>query len=163
MSEYLLGMIGIVLFLAIITMILPQGKTAELTKSIARLACTVTVLSPIAFFFLDGQSLGAFFEKTVIETDDAFIEYSNEIHIESVENRLEQELNSRFNVTTNVNVAWEAVSIKDGQYLVEKLRINQILVLVETDEETSRSIQSFLRQTYQCEAEVQAWKETNIS
>ena len=135
MSGYLLGIIGIVLFSALITMVLPQGKTAEFIKSITRVACTVAILTPILQFFID-DNLSDFFTKTVIETDASFIQYSNEIHVKSAEKMLENALEERFETDVAIMLEWNVEIIENGQYTAEKVRIDKMIIYANSDERT---------------------------
>ncbi|MFR1983862.1 MAG: stage III sporulation protein AF [Christensenellaceae bacterium] len=81
MSAYLLSIIGIVLLTAILSAVLPDGKTVKFIKGIAKLCCLAVILAPVLGFFKeasDGKINFPFFSsETVIETDGAFIDYSS--------------------------------------------------------------------------------------
>lgn len=138
-------------------MILPEGKTAEIIKSIARLACTVAILSPILSFFVDAECFDFFFKKTVIDTDKAFIEYSSKLHVDSTETMIENQLRERFECEVDASIEWSLQTTKNGQYSVEKVRIDNILVFAAAEQSARESIQEFLSSTYACKAEVRAW------
>ena len=46
MSGYLLGVIGMVLFCAVLTVVIPHGKTSKMVHAISRIACVVAILAP---------------------------------------------------------------------------------------------------------------------
>ena len=77
MSGYLLSVVGIVLFTSILLAIVPTGKTSEIVKAIARLACVVTILAPIVQFFVSDGEFGTFFVESSIQTESTFIQYSS--------------------------------------------------------------------------------------
>ena len=102
MNEYLLSVIGTVLFSAILLAILPEGKTTELIKGMARLACLIAILTPVAQFFVEGGDFNAIFQEKSIETQASFIEYCSDKHIKEAENLLEIELKNRYSSIESV-------------------------------------------------------------
>ena len=51
MSAYLLSIIGIVLLTAILSAVLPDGKTVKFIKGIAKLCCLAVILPPVHRIF----------------------------------------------------------------------------------------------------------------
>ena len=108
MSAYVLSVIGIILISAILTAILPSGKTSTVVKSVTRLACVISIVMPVLIFFQSGEwSVGqTFFQEdfaeTVIQTDEAFIQYYSEKRVLETENTLEEELYKEFQIKTDV-------------------------------------------------------------
>ena len=158
MSEYLLGMIGTVLLCALLTSIFPQGKTAEIIKSVARLACLVAILAPILRFFVDGGNLDAFFEKSVIQTDWKFIEYCSEKHIENAENLLESSLYEEFSVMAIISIQWRMETDEEEFFQTEKIKIEKINVQAQADDTMCKRIQEAIEEKYQCDVEVRIWE-----
>ena len=157
MSEYLLGIIGTVLFSAILMAILPNGKTSSMIKSVARLACLVVVLSPLVGFFKEGEVFGDNFLKTGIRTDKNFIEYCSKISIENAENALEQHLKERYGREFEVTFLWEERKMDEGVYEVERIKIMKAILLPTTGElsqKEGKEIQSYLLENFNFPSEV---------
>ena len=57
MNGYLISVVGTVLLCALLTAILPEGKTANLIKAVAKLACLVAIIAPVPAF-LQQSSFG---------------------------------------------------------------------------------------------------------
>ena len=120
MSAYLLSIIGIVLLTAILSAVLPDGKTVKFIKGIAKLCCLAVILAPVLGFFKeasDGKINFPFFSsETVIETDGAFIDYCSTKRIENAETELEKKLEETFSVRVGVTLLWEYCgSIAEGE------------------------------------------------
>ena len=104
MSGYLLGVIGVVLFCSLVTIVLPHGKTASIVHNISRLACIVAILAPIPSYFVKGTS--GFFQKNSIEADEEFIKYSSELRIREAEEGLQQVLCEKYGEGLQINLYW---------------------------------------------------------
>ena len=136
MREYLLSLIGVVLLSAILTGILPDGKASALIKSVMRMVCILSIISPILTFITSGSLSVASgknsvtnFSETGIQLDGSFIHYYSEMRISETEKALEQELLGRFSVETSVKIAWEMVSEEVGKNTsIEVVKITQIRV-----------------------------------
>ncbi len=119
MSAYVLSVIGIILISAILTAIVPSGKTSTAIKSVTRLACVLAIVMPVLSFFQSGEwSIGkTFFQEdfseTVIQTDELFIQYYSEMRVRETEKALEKKLYEQFHVKADVQLTW---GIKKGEY-----------------------------------------------
>ena len=96
MNGYLLSIAGVVVLSAILSSVLPNGKTSGLIKSIMRMACILAIISPIITFFHSGslsvsgvKNSDAIFSQSVIEQERAFIHYHREMRIAETERALE--------------------------------------------------------------------------
>ena len=146
MREYLLSIIGVILLAAILTGILPNGKTAGLIKSIMHMVCILTIISPILSFFFAGTISGigikkstAFFPQLVIETDASFIHYNSEMRIAETEDALEKDIYEKFKIKTDVRLLWEIKSGTAGHNEVSDLiKITQIFVKIKAGQEEER-------------------------
>lgn len=114
LSNYLLAIAGTVVAAAIVTAIAPEGKTAALVKTAAKLACLCVVSQPIASYFvaLKKGEISAFFDKTfsadcVITIDESFIKYCSGIRIDSLRQTIEKELFEKYALTFSVQIEWE--------------------------------------------------------
>ena len=121
MSGYLLAIIGIVLLTGILSAVLPEGKTAKFIKGMTKLCCLAVILAPILGFFhkvaTGGEINFPFFSsETVIETDDAFIDYCSTKRIENAESELKKKLRETFSAEVEVTLLWEyRSSITEGE------------------------------------------------
>ena len=137
MTEYLLSITGFILFSTILTNVLPAGKTSVLIKGIFRLCAYLSFLMPIAKFVENYTNSGEeiftnYFEKSVIKTDEAFIEYCNEKRILEAEARIEKELKSEYLVDTDVTIV---VFCEDNRLQIEKIIIDENDISTEQKEE----------------------------
>ena len=154
MSEYLLGVIGTVLFSAILTMITPEGKTAVIIKAVTRLACLVVILLPILNFFQTGRLFEINFANSGIRSDMKFIEYCSKINVENAEKLLKEEIEKEFELPCEVTLFWEEVKEREKGYEVFKIRILKAEIIGMFDEKTAEMIETFIQKEYSCEAEV---------
>ena len=139
MNAYLLSVIGTVLISAVITAIIPEGKTATVIRNVAKLACTVSILAPILNFFKTGdldkggeltQTATENFSKNSIQTDEAFIQYYCEIRVRETERALEQELAESFGVSAKVTLSWEMYAEEVyGLYDEQAIQIKAVKIL----------------------------------
>ncbi len=104
MSEYLLSVIGMVLFCSVLSMIIPQGKTSTIVQAIGRLACILAILSPLAGYFIDDSK--GIFSQSGIEVDETFIKYYSEMRIEEAEERLERQLKEEYGEALVLTLYW---------------------------------------------------------
>ncbi len=158
MNEYLLSVIGTVLLSAVLTAIMPEGKTASVIKGIARLACLLAIIAPILNFFQKGELEFAgenfsdkFFSESVIQTDEAFIKYYSEIRIEETENALEKEIHDKYAISTSVSITWENVLKEfDNKYTDKEIKITAIHVKLKSqaEEEVKSDMWEYLTKNY---------------
>lgn len=110
-SGYLLSVIGVVLISAVLTTLIPNGRTSNLIKTLTRLACILIIIAPIPAF-LKGEKdnvsvFGDFFQDSVIETDESFIDYYRQLRVQNAEDQLENELLEKYDVTCAVKLTWQ--------------------------------------------------------
>ena len=165
MNVYLLSVIGTVLISAILTALIPEGKTATVIRSVAKLACTVAILAPILRFFKTGElSEGGElstastenFSKISIQADEEFIQYYCEIRVRETECALEKELAENHGVSADVTLLWEIrreeiYRIYDGQEIYVKavqISPNQAMVA-----EIQAKIKEKFQKEYGCEVQ----------
>ena len=155
MNEYLLGVIGTVLICALLTAILPQGKTSGVIKAITRMACILAIIAPMLKYLQTGTldstiNVDKNFSKTVIETDEAYIKYYSEMRIRETETALEKEISDRYGFSSEVRLRWERVLENKGKYTTEAVQIQAIEVKVSGDlsEEQARDMYEYLTKNY---------------
>ena len=156
MNGYLLSVIGIVLFSSVLLAVLPSGKTGEVIKGVARIACVVAILSPVVYFFVDGGDLNSFFGESGIETGAEFIQYCSEQRIEAAEKQLLKELSLKYPGIQTVKCYWTNTEITYGEYTAEGVKIIRIVVCVDgvLPTNTEREVIEYLFTQYGCEGQV---------
>ena len=156
MSGYLLSVIGIVLFSSILVAVLPTGKTGDMIRGITRIACVITMLSPVVYFFVDDGALDSFFGETGIETEATFIQYCCEERIEEAENLLQKELSAKYDGVDTVEIEWENEAVDFKGYTASEVKIIKIVVYV--NRAFSNNVQEemieYLFNQYGCEGQV---------
>lgn len=152
MSGYLLSVIGTVLFASILLAILPDGKTSELIKGMARLACLVAILAPVAQFFVEGGDFNAIFKEKGIETQGAFIEYCSDKHIQETQNLLEDDLKNRYPFIEWVELQCVQETSCENGYEEQIIRVQyvKIFVLETISSAQETAVKEYLEQEYGC-------------
>ena len=156
MSEYLLSVIGVVLFSSVLLAVLPNGKTGEMIRGIARIACVITILSPVVYFFVDAGKLDGFFKEKGIEAESAFIEYCSKERIEEAEELLKKELSEKYEGVERVELQWRDEPISYGGYTANGVKIEKIFVYLNkgiTSSDQEKLIEYLFNQ-YGCEGQV---------
>ncbi len=155
MNGYLLTVIGTVIFSSVLTAILPDGKTSGVVKGVAKLALVLVIVSPILQFFQNGDFgedfLGENFSKSVIQTDERYIQYYSEMRINETEKALENELLKTFGIKTQVCLNWSSENeIVQGVYTVDSVKINRIQVVTDGKQngEVVKSVWEYLTKNY---------------
>ena len=158
LSEYLLSLIGVVLLSAILTAIIPEGKTAGLIKSVMRMVCVLAIISPILTFLGDGalsisgiKNSTSILSETGIQQDSAFIHYYSEMRVTEAEKALQEEIFERFSVNCEVELLWGFESEKVGKNTdIELIKITQICVkmIEKQEEEVVRKMWEHLTENY---------------
>lgn len=158
MNEYLLCVIGTVIVSAILTAILPEGKTLGLVKTITRLACILAIVSPVLRFLRVGElTFGGMenskeiFSQSVIEGEEAFIEYYSEMRIRETERALESELSEKYGLDTEVTLLCEKQTERvDGKYISNRIKIKEIRVKLKksSNEEVLKKMWEYLTKNY---------------
>ena len=131
MSGYLLSVVGIVLVSAILSNVLPQGKTYKTLKTVIRMACLLVVVSPVLTVFQNGESgtgsngvFQSFFKEKVIETDQTYIDYCREKTVSTAEEKLSAELEKKFSYQIFVTIRYKMEETnlddlkKQGEWLI---------------------------------------------
>lgn len=158
MNGYLLSIIGTVLLCSIITVIIPNGKTAGTVKGIAKLVCVLAIIAPILRFFKTGELDWTTskidennFSKSVIEIDQDFIQYYSESRVRETERQMETLLKEEFNIETAVSLRWEFESeTVASRYEWERIRIKQIYVKMPENLSANawNDVQEYLKKNY---------------
>ncbi len=164
MNEYLLSIIGVVLLSALITAIVPEGKTAPVIKAVSRLVCVLAILSPVLRFFQEktalenAEDLPTFFSQSVIDEQDAFIKYYSEMRAQATERALEKELNDKFDVQAKVSLFWEIPIEYLGEYSAfDGIQITKIHIKFEENAMggDNEGMMEYLRKNYCSEVQIE--------
>lgn len=149
MNEYLLSIVGTVLLSAILTAILPDGKTSGLIKGVTRLACTLVIISPIVTLFqsetgsfLETKKSDDIFSQSVIDAEQTFIHYYSELRVRETEKALAREIAEKQEIEVTVSLEWTRE--------MEDIRIDKICVKTykQEDEEVLKRVWEHLTENY---------------
>lgn len=149
MNEYLLSIVGTVLLSAILTAILPDGKTSGLIKGVTRLACTLVIISPIVTLFqsetgsfLETKKSDDIFSQSVIDAEQTFIHYYSELRVRETEKALAREIAEKQEIEVTVSLEWTREK--------EDIRIDKICVKTykQEDEEVLKKVWEHLTENY---------------
>ena len=144
MNGYLLSVIGIILISAVITAILPNGKTASSIKTVLKLACILVVVAPVLKYIKNEKNPQKNPENSVIQTDEDFIKYYSELRIQLAEREISEELQTNFLINSEVKADW---TLNDGEIYIKKV------FLTLSNDEKKEEIRSFLTKKYGFEVE----------
>ena len=143
MSAYLLSVIGTVLICALLSIVLPEGKTSKMVFSASKVACVVAIVAPIPSL-LSGSSMD-FFGETSIETDVEFIKYCKELRIVEAQGTLEKELREKYGDGLTVTLFW-GWDKQDGE---EEIKVYRVDVAYQSLTESQKNeIYDFIYENY---------------
>lgn len=158
MSEYLLRVIGAVILSAMMVAVFPNGKTAGIMKAVSRLVCILAIISPVLRFFQsgtfawqEGENSTEIFTQTVIESENAFIEYYSEMRIRETERGVESELLEKYGMEAKVSLTYEyQEELVKELYVEKKIKITAIRVTPTqpVDEEVLKGMWEYLTKNY---------------
>ena len=155
MNEYLLCIIGTVLFSAFVVAILPEGKMSGTIKGVAKMVCLLTIIAPIPQYLQkqgktqEYQITQEFFSATVIQSDVHFIQYYSEMRIADAERALQDEIRQVFSCDTEISIEIEPITAQT--YLSDiKIQCLRVCFLTEEMGEKQQEIQDYLTERYGC-------------
>lgn len=156
MNGYLLSVIGTILLSAIITAILPDGKTSTMIKNVTKLACVLAIVAPVLQFFTKTNAVAdknsqMFFSQSVIRPDEEFIQYYWSMRIRATESAISKELKEKYSVNTSIELLCSTESeTVDGKYQSDEIKVTKIYVRFEEEpnEEVKRSMWEYLTKNY---------------
>ncbi len=158
MSGYLISIIGTVLVCAVLTALLPNGKTAGVIKGIAKLACVISIIAPIPQFisdFGDDEKNNEKITQTVIQTDKSFIQYYCEMRIDNAKQSLENEIYDKFSIVVSCDIFWQFENADNSD--VDEVKITKIAVktLENTSISSKNEIKEYVMQNYCSEVQIE--------
>ncbi len=160
MNEYLLSVIGAVLLSALLTAILPEGKTAPVIKAVSRMVCVLAIIAPVLTFFQKQakqqsvENLPTFFKQSVIDGQETFIKYYSEMRVRDAEISLEEEIRAKYGIPVEITLLWE----NDGKYNdFDEIKIIRICVelMKKAEEEVVSEMMEYLRKNYCSEVQIE--------
>lgn len=119
-DKYLLSVVGTILLGAVLTAIIPEGKTAGIVRSMTKLVCLLVIISPILSYLSSEKAVGKEknFTQSVIQTDESFIQYYSELRVEQAEKAIAEALKQEFSVDCAVRLDW---LLKEEQIQITKI------------------------------------------
>ncbi len=158
MNGYLLSVLGTVLLCAVLTAIVPEGKTSATIKGIARLACVLAIVAPVLRFFKTGdvESIAIekeenFFSQTGIDGEESYIKYYSDERIRNAEKALRAELKDKYEVETDVKVEY-SLTVEDIYELYPSTKICVERIRIQTQsqvgEEVKRAMWLYVTENY---------------
>ena len=169
LNTYLLRVLGAVILSALLTAILPSGKTSPLIVAVTRLLCVLAIVAPVFSFLKKGMivfeenNYEDFFSDSVIERQESFIEYYSYLRIQETEEALERELYERYAIDSEVvlSYTYERESMSDN-YQEDDIKITKIIVSLEeeTNKEVIQSMWEYLTKQYCREVLIEERRET---
>ena len=147
MNGYLLSVIGTILLSALLTAILPNGKTSAVIKAMTKLACLLVIISPVFSYIqaetgTSNRNSSKNLSQSGIQTDEAFITYYCEMRNQNAQAQLESEIKEKFDFDCKVVFAWE--------YDKETIRIIKLTVQPQTgiSERQNSELYEYLTKNY---------------
>lgn len=150
MSSYLLIIVGSVLVSAILTAVIPSGKTANVIKGVTKAVCLLAILSPVPDILAKSGWLEEnenYFSQAVIQTDTSFIKYYSEMRIQNAEELLEKEILDKYSLETNVTLMWQYADAKVNTDTIKILQIC-VQILQPYDGERKMEVKEYLMKNY---------------
>ena len=152
LDGYLLCIIATTLFTAVLTAIIPEGKTSGVIKGTAKLVCLLAIISPIPHF-LQKQSFFDLFEgkkvlnnqeefvESVIQTDESFIKYFRNMKIRLLEEEIAREI--EFSYAVNCTVLLDCTINENTATIIYKKITVKPLVQISNDK--AKEITTYLK------------------
>ena len=102
MSEYFLSVCGATLLSALLTQILPSGKTNKFLIGILKLCCLAVFVAPVASWLRQFPQTEP--SDLQIELDSSYLDHCDELVSQDVATAIEQDAEERFSVVCRVRV-----------------------------------------------------------
>lgn len=110
MKAYILAVCGAAIISALVTVLLPEGRTGKFINGILKLFCLLVMLVPLLFLFTDpGEVFPDSGGETEMEYDEGFIDYMFSRLAEEEEAAVETYIEEEFSVIADAEVGWKNV------------------------------------------------------
>ena len=104
-SAWALSIVGICLLSVVIDLMLPSGKTNSNIKKVVSYAIILVVLLPIPNILNGNIRAEGIFDNGIIELQDNYIYNLNQSKLDSIKNKIENELNSMGILGVSVSIS----------------------------------------------------------
>ncbi|MBO7527886.1 MAG: hypothetical protein J6T74_08385 [Clostridia bacterium] len=104
-SAWALSIVGICLLSVVIDLMLPSGKTNSNIKKVVSYAIILVVLLPIPNILNGNIRAEGIFDNSIIELQDNYIYNLNQSKLDSIKNKIENELNSMGILGVSVSIS----------------------------------------------------------
>lgn len=164
MKEYVISVIGIVIISAILSAVVPEGKTSSMIKGIAKTVCVAVIVAPIIQFFQAGESPSFLYKNSQeiflqsgIETDVAFIQYYSEMCVKETQEKLQEELYEKYGLQTKVVLDWEWREKPENKGSTDEIYIMKIWVYGMESQENylKEEVAEYLSKSYCSEVQIE--------
>lgn len=109
MQAYILSVCGAVIISALVTLLLPEGKTGKFINGILKLFCLLVVLVPLFGFFKELKNPGFPDSSQEASLDDGFIDYAFAVRAKEDGEKIDKTIADEFSVVVSSSVAWDFV------------------------------------------------------
>ena len=107
MKEYILAVCGAVVIAALISLLLPSGKTGRFIGGILKLFCLLVMLVPLFRMFGNFVLPDAEKPAAAYGPDEEFVRYVCEQQAQARAEEVEKAVEEKFSVDVSVEVEWE--------------------------------------------------------
>ena len=109
MQAYILCVCGAVIISALVTLLLPEGKTGKFINGILKLFCLLVVLVPLFGFFKELKNPDFPDSSQEASLDDGFIDYAFDVRAKEDGEKIDKTIADEFSVVVSSSVAWDFV------------------------------------------------------
>lgn len=158
MKAYILSIAGVILLSAVLSMIVPNGKTGAFVRGMMKLLILSVVIAPMIGWLKTGEFD---FAPSALNENAAYLEKCASIVSQNDESEIRFYLQETFGVTAEAEVTRST----DGRYFLEKITVNIYEFGINGQDghiDIISRIRSALEERYGCNAEVYDKTETDL-
>lgn len=122
MSSYILSVCGAVIISALVSIIMPEGKTGKFINGIVKITCVLIMVSPIIswVYKLKGEKSQSV-NNIKVDIDDDFLNYFNNVKAEELEKEIKKIIENQYDIEVFVEIDWQ---ISNYAFTLKKVLIN---------------------------------------
>lgn len=122
MSSYILSVCGAVIISALVSIIMPEGKTGKFINGIVKIACVLIMVSPIIswVYKLKGEKSQSV-NNIKVDIGDDFLNYFNNVKAEELEKDIKKIIENQYDIEVFVEIDWQ---ISNYAFTLKKVLIN---------------------------------------